>query len=330
MAKVDITRIPQNMKQTALWCCWRYQVRAGDDKPTKVPYNPTTGKGARSNDRTTFGTFGQARMAMEMNGYDGLGVGVFDDLCVIDLDHCIEDGVFSDLSTEIFQLMNTYSEISPGGDGVHIYFRAPGLQYDKEKYYIKNPKNGVEIYVAGSTNRFITVTGNALTAAGINDRSKELKKVLDKFMCREVPQKPTKSPVSGPMAPKIRLSMEDDKIIAAAKRARNGDLFKRLFSGNTEGYRSKSEADLALCNILAFWCSNNPEQIDRIFRSSGLCSPKWDEMRGIATYGNITIQKAIARVGKTYSDFFTERMERRKKALAGKTPWGGGVSVKKT
>lgn len=62
-------------KDTALWCYWRYQVRAGDDKPTKFPYNPLTGKGAKANDRLPFARFGQARMAMEMNGYDGLGIG---------------------------------------------------------------------------------------------------------------------------------------------------------------------------------------------------------------------------------------------------------------
>ena len=59
-----------------------------------------------------------------------------DDTQVIDIDHYIDDkGTFSDLSSEIFSTMNTYTEISPGGDGVHLYFRAPDLNYDREKYY---------------------------------------------------------------------------------------------------------------------------------------------------------------------------------------------------
>ena len=323
MAKVQFDNIPQSLKDTALWCCWRLQVRAGDDKPTKVPYNPLTGKGAKSNDRSTFARFGQARMAMDMNNYDGLGIGIFDDLCVIDLDHCIDNmGTFSDLSSEIFELMNTYAEISPGGDGVHIYFRAPGLVYDKEKYYIKNPKNGIEIYVAGATNRFITVTGNALTNAGINDRTKQLQEILERFMRREVRQNHTERPA----VPSMQLYLDDERLIQAASSARNGVLFRQLFDGDTSGYKSQNEADLALCNILAFWASKDIEQMDRIFRQSGLMRKKWDEKRGITTYGKMTLQNAIDQVGQTYSDYFVDRIVRRRQPMPSMAPRGGGYN----
>lgn len=323
MAQVQFDNIPQSMKDAALWCVWRYQVRAGDEKPTKVPFNPLTGKGAKSNDRTTFARFGQARMAMDMNGYDGLGIGIFDDLCVIDLDHCIDEmGTFSDLSSEVFEAMNTYAEISPGGDGVHLYFRAPGLVYDKEKYYIKNPNNGIEIYVAGATNRFITVTGNALCDAGVNDRTAELQDILDRFMRRE-PKK--QRPAADPFTPSVRLSMDDSKVMKAAGSAKNGDLFKRLMAGDKSGYKSQNEADLALCNILAFWTSKDADQIDRIFRSSGLMRPKWDEKRGITTYGNMTIGNAINHVDSTYSDFYEERRNRDRQPMPTKPKRDGGA-----
>jgi putative DNA primase/helicase len=50
---------------------------------------------------------------------------------------------------------------------------------------------------------------------------------------------------------------------------------------------------MALCNILAYWCSG-PEQIDRIFRSSGLMRDKWDSPRGKSTYGFTTIEAAMS------------------------------------
>lgn len=326
MAKIQLDNIPRGLKDTALWCCWRYQVRAGSDKPTKVPYNPLTGKGAQSNDRSTFARFGQALMAMEMNSYDGLGVGIFDDLCVIDLDHCIDEmGTFSDLSSEIFACMNTYAEISPGGDGVHLYFRAPGLVYDKERFYIKNPKNGIEIYVAGATNRFITVTGNALTNAGINNRTEQLQNLLERFMRREVRQKRT-SNNSFPDMPTMQLSMDDEKLIRAARLAKNGALFMRLFDGDTSGYKSQNEADLALCNILAFWTSKDIAQMDRLFRRSGLMRPKWDERRGITTYGMMTLQNAIDQMGRTYSDCLAERIMGRGQPMPSMAPRGGGFN----
>ena len=302
MAQVQFNKIPQTLKNTALWCCWRYQVRAGEEKATKVPYNPLTGKGAKSNDPSTFARFGQAKMAMDMNGYDGLGIGIFDDLCVIDLDHCVDEmGTFSDLSSEILSLMDTYAEISPGGDGVHLYFRAPGLVYDKEKYYIKNPNNGIEVYVAGATNRFITVTGNALCDAGMNDRTEQLQEVLERYMQREEPKKPKQAvPVQ------VRLELDEQQIIAKAKAAKNGDKFERLMAGDTSMYRNaktgkedESSSDLALCNILAFY-TDDPDKIDRIFRSSGLMREKWDRPTAGSTYGRITINEALSTVTQKY------------------------------
>ena len=60
------------------------------------------------------------------------------------------------------------------------------------------------------------------------------------------------------------------------------------------GYPSQSEADLALCNLLAYWTGSDRERVDRLFRQSGLWRPKWDERRGEQTYGEQTIATAIA------------------------------------
>ena len=48
--------------------------------------------------------------------------------------------------------------------------------------------------------------------------------------------------------------------------ARNGADFDRLWHGDTAGYPSHSEADLALCYMLAFWTGRDPGRIDRLFR----------------------------------------------------------------
>ena len=58
--------------------------------------------------------------------------------------------------------------------------------------------------------------------------------------------------------------------------------------GDYSDYPSQSEADLALCNKLAFWCGNNPEQIDRLFCQSKLYRKKWDEKHGAKKYGEMT------------------------------------------
>lgn len=312
---IQINNIPQQLKSSGLWCCWRYLKRDGQDKPTKVPFNPITGKPARSNDRSTFGRFEQATFALDMGQFDGLGIGIFDDICAIDIDHCVKNGQISDMASEIINEMNSYWELSPSGSGVRILFKAPGLNYDKSKYYINNQKLGLEIYAAGVTNKFVTVTGNTPESIGINTRTEEIHRVLERFMRRNVPQNLTTKPVS--RNPELRIRLEDHDIIKKAKMAKNGALFKRLMDGNFSDYLSpttnepdQSAGDLALCNMLAFWCSKDPNQIDRIFRTSGLMREKWDRPTGGSTYGAITIQRAIEGVTDTYSNQYQQHVEK--------------------
>ena len=58
---------------------------------------------------------------------------------------------------------------------------------------------------------------------------------------------------------------------------------------------------LLLCRILAFWCQRDFQQIDRLFRQSGLMRPKWDELHGKETYGNMTIQEAVKHCETVYT-----------------------------
>lgn len=98
------------------------------------------------------------------------------------------------------------------------------------------------------------------------------------------------------------LTQADIDLIAKAAGSKHGDKFQKLLAGNLEGYPSHSEADLAFCCMLAFWCGKDPEQMDRIFRESGLCREKWDERHGKLTYREMTLQKAIAQTENVYGD----------------------------
>lgn len=83
-----------------------------------------------------------------------------------------------------------------------------------------------------------------------------------------------------------------------AKRSRQpearGEQFAALWAGDTSSYQSQSEADMALCNWLAWWTNKDAARMDRLFRSSGLMREKWDRRQSGSTYGAITIQEAIA------------------------------------
>ena len=76
--------------------------------------------------------------------------------------------------------------------------------------------------------------------------------------------------------------------------SQGGDKFASLYSGDISGYSSQSEADLAFCNLLAFWCGGNTTLMDSIFRKSGLMREKWDRKQSGSTYGTITLTRAAA------------------------------------
>ena len=217
-------------------------------------------------------------------------MGVFDSLGAIDIDHCInEGGEISALALDVMSAMSAYTEYSPSGTGLRILFKASGFRYDKARYYINNQNAGLEVYIAGCTNKYVTVTGSTLTPGlDLEERGEQLQAVLEKYMSR-----PSRSAAShGPSGRDTDL--DDTSLIEKAKQGRNGAAFSLLWEGNTTGYQSHSEADLALCNALVWWSNGNAEQAERLFRCSGLMREKWDRPQAGSTYGAITLQNAIA------------------------------------
>ena len=68
--------------------------------------------------------------------------------------------------------------------------------------------------------------------------------------------------------------------------------FKRLQTGDTSGFMSHSEADMAFCEYLA-GMGANADEIDGAYRASGLMRDKWDRKQHGTTYGRMVIEKAI-------------------------------------
>ena len=292
---VNFVNIPDVLKQSASFCVWKMEKRSG--RPTKVPYNPRTGAMARTNDPSTFTDFNTAMKSYAIGGWDGIGYRVSEGIGAIDIDHCIrEDGSLNDVAASILGIFSTaYFERSPSGTGLRGFFKlSPDFAYDKTVYYINNRKHGLEVYLPGTTNRFVTVTGDMFRPGTVERDDEALRSLLDTFMKRS-------TRVS---AKTIEASsyLDDDGVIAHALASESGDKFKALYEGNwEEGYDSQSDADMAFVSMLCFWCGNVEEQIDRIFRTSGLMRDKWDRKTGDATYGQITIRNAVATNSAVYT-----------------------------
>ena len=95
--------------------------------------------------------------------------------------------------------------------------------------------------------------------------------------------------------------LDDEEIIQlASTQRRSGAKFSALWNGNWNAhFNSASEADSSVVFTLAFY-TKDAAQIDRLFRQSGLMRPKWDEVHGEQSYGEMTIAKALGKVTKQY------------------------------
>lgn len=269
-----IENIPEELKALTQWVCW-----VGSDK---LPKNPATGNNAQSNNPNTWGTFPQAVKACETFGFDGVGFMFANGYFGVDLDHVLSDTDFVD---EFVETLQSYTEISKSGDGIHIICKGHLPEGRK--------RNGaVEMYQKG---RYFICTGNLY-----NEKYKEVRECTESVKVLHSKYLPSQEPEAIPRMVEP-VSLDDREIIDKARNCSSGWMFSGLYSGNWQGaYGSHSEADIALCNHLAFWTQKNPEQMDRIFRTSGLFRKKWDERRGDHTYGEITISRACAGTAEVY------------------------------
>lgn len=293
---IDIEQIPGELQDMKQWVCWKYQERDGKD--AKVPIDPYTGKHADPSDPETWGTFGGALTYYGSKDATGIGF-VFsksDNYVGIDIDDCIdEDGTISETGSEIVSTLDSYTERSPSGTGLHIIVK--GNLPDGS-----NRKESVEMY---DERRFFTVTGQSIsdTPAHIEHCEDEISEVHESYLQSSADT----AVITGEGDSPPQSSLSDDKLINKAKSSESGEKFTRLWNGQIADYDSHSEADAALCSRLAFWTAGNTNQIDRLFRRSGLMRSKWDEKRGTQTYGERTIANSIEVVDTYYNpDLGTE------------------------
>src|SRR5215217_2839291 len=273
-----------NLRDLRQWLCWRSEER--DGKPTKIPYSPLTGERASSTTPETWTSYEEAVRACKEEGYTGVGF-VFtpeDDLCGVDLDGCLDrlTGEIEPWAWTIIKELDSYTEISPSGTGVHVLLRAT-LPEDR------NRKGRFEAYDRG---RYFTVTGEHLagTPQAIEGRQEELRAVVRRMFGEESANGHAK-PVAA--TEPLDNGLSDSEVIQKALAASNRARFSRLWNGDTSGYGSNSEADLALCGMLAFWTGGDASRIDTLFRQSGHYRKKWDRN----DYRNRTITEALS--GKT-------------------------------
>jgi putative DNA primase/helicase len=265
-ASSSVYQAPGELRTADQFVCWREEDRDGDI--TKVPYSVHGGRASSTNPKT-WAPFEAAIAYAEEHSMSGVGF-VFtedDPYAGIDIDKCrnAETGEIEPWAWKIVAALDSYTEVSPSGTGLHVFVKAtlPGPN---------NRKGPVEMYESG---RYFTLTGEHL--GGSPTEIHERQDVLERLYRHVFKVEKASSTTNGHKLRSASLDVGDEDLLALAKQAKNGEKFSRLWRGDTSDYGGDdSRADLALSSLLAFWTDGDTARMDHLFRQSGLYRDKWN------------------------------------------------------
>lgn len=293
--------IPAELRALPQWVCWQYEIKDntnGTFRVTKVPY-------AETDNPSTWTQFDNA-FAAYVNDTDLDGIGfVFsknDPYTGIDFDNCRnpETGEIHPIIKDWCKQLGGYAEPSVSGTGGHVIIRGKlpdtfntGFKFTK----FPEPDMDIEIY---DKRRYFTMTGNPKSKVTEIPNGQP---ALDALICLYQQTKGKTSDKSAARSQQSRTPyMPVDQVITKIRQSKQARKFDALMQGDTTGYSSPSEADFALCSVIAFW-TQDITVIDAIIRQSKLMRPKWDEVHYAdgATYGERTVENAISVQERTYT-----------------------------
>jgi len=297
--------IPTLLKQQPNWVAWGIR-----SAPPKAPFDPMSllsgrPSPAKAGVKVTWGSYHAAVECMNRGLAQGIGYEFDGSVYGVDLDKVIDDaGTLTPQAREVVGKLNSYTEVSPSGKGLHIFVFAPGAEiarHRKKDFFL-------EIY---SESRYFTVTGDVYSyTRAIETRTAELQAIHDKFLLPEptrvIAHLPSPVPSAG-QARFLKTGLERDKVFAA------------LWSGQRR-IGNESSDDIALMNKLAYWCNADPDAMIRAFLSSPYHAQKDDAHKkkcGRADYLPNTARSAAATVYSTAAaDYERWQSRRRERSVA--------------
>jgi hypothetical protein len=300
---VDALSIPHELRARKQWVVWswRWNGERWDKPPLRL-----SGAPASSTDPSSWMIFDHAEAAVRSGKFDGVGY-VFtsdDPYCGIDLDRVRDPdgGELEEWAVDQLRRLDSYCEISPSGTGVKLWAKATKPGKDCRRQF----ENGeIEVYDKA---RYFCMTGQRLpgTPATINERQEQVSRFYERVFRNPAEKNgQAHAPTTGQATAPHANTLSDADIIRLASESRNGDKFKRLWAGQLSDYGDDdSRADSALLCMLCFY-SRDPNQLDSLFRQSGLYREKWDR----PDYRQRTIDHALSVVKEQYRGKSERRQE---------------------
>src|ERR1039457_5992885 len=283
------SRIPTSLKAKRIWLPFKTSPRPAGGV-NKIPHN-RQGRRAQYTDPSIWLTFEEARQQASRPGYGGIGIVLSEAMGImgIDFDHCLVNGELKPQIEQWVLDLNTYTELSFSGDGLHaiVFGRLPWKANRKDSA-------GVEMYTTG---RYFVVTGRQMT--GTPNEVMPAQDAIDAIHGQVFGNQPvetvdTTTPYyteGGEGELSAESLFPDDTFMAALRR---NAVAQKYFDGSLLTINASS-ADWDLARSLAFFCHGNLAQMRRLFLKSSLVREKTVSKRGAGDYLDLTLRNAAAR-----------------------------------
>jgi hypothetical protein len=288
------------------WVNWEF-VTDHKGRKTKVPVNAFNGCKINPHNADNHLTYDQACMRSSKIGFV---ITEHDPYFIIDIDHCLIDGQWSELAIELSnKFAECYQEVSISGSALHIIGSVDDLTHD---HTCRN-KLQIELY---TQKRFVAITGQSATGNPDEIVNAEYHAIVNQYFSRRGVNHSdgglwTTSPVMGWHGPTddaelIKKMLNSGKSSASVfndSRASFSDLWVRNVEKLAVAYPhadadfDASSADQALLMHLAFWTGKDCDRMERLFSVSGLVRDKWVTRED---YRRRSIINACAMTNKVY------------------------------
>src|ERR1017187_4158623 len=149
------SQVPSCLKAMRIWLPFRTSPRPSGGL-NEIPQN-RQGRPAKHNDPSIWLSYEEAVLQASRPGYGGIGIVLSEGMGImgIDFDHCLVNGELKPQIEQWVLDLNTYTELSFSGDGLHAiaFGRLPWKANRKDSA-------GIEMYTTG---RYFVVTGRQMT-----------------------------------------------------------------------------------------------------------------------------------------------------------------------
>ena len=245
----------------------------------KEPCSPFTGYPVSVTDDAHWVTYSDAVQAKTVFNADGVGFVIAPPYWFLDIDHCLNDGKWSDLAVQLLAKFHGAAiEVSQSKHGLHVF--GTGIA---PPHRCKNKELDIEFY---TEKRYAALTGIHASGSIDFDASAILPGFITEYFLPDAKKE---------ISHGSRVLLNDDELLDLMLKSKSnpfkrGASFKDLWDANETVLASTypiktdradglpydaSSADAALAQHLAFWTGNDMPRIERLMLSSALVRNKW-------------------------------------------------------